>query len=349
VGNRIIKKTAKRKQEVSLPANPDIVFIPNRVTNAKYNYTLIQEKIFNYVLFNLQEAIKLSMNGREYQQLELFKTEEDGITLKIPMSNITIPQNYKDVREAAENLQKTIIRIIEINKETGKKEAWSLTLFGEVGVPVETERNSLLQIKMSKKVAKLLVQMDLNREGKPGNYTSFLLQVATGAKNKYTARIYKKIASWKEKGGFYQTIEEFRDWLELGEKYKNFIEIKRNILIPVQKELQGKADCWFNCAEKTFENRVGKKVVGINWKVITPAFEEAIQIKADNFRNMLRMHVHFKDDDINQLEPILSRDFDLSAITLRFMEIRDYIAANKDKIENPKAYLIKSLLKEFAP
>lgn len=344
----VIKRTARLKKEVLLPANADIVFIPNRVTNAKYNYTLIQEKIFNYVLFHLQEAIKLSMNGGNYQQLQLFKTDDDGITLKIPMSHITSHQHYNDVREAAVSLGKSEIRITERNPDNGKKTDWTLYLFGAVGTPHELERNGFLQISISKKVARLLVEMDLNKEGKPGNYTSFLLQVATGAKNKYTARIYKKIASWKEKGGFYQSIEEFRDWLELGEKYKSFVEIKRNILIPAQKELEGKAECWFNCAEKTFEKRSGKKVVGINWKVITPEFEDAVKIRADNFRQMCRMHYNFKDNDIAQLEPILSKPFDHGKLSLRLMEISQYIAANRDAIEHPKAYLIQSLIKEFS-
>ena len=126
-----IRKTVKRKKEVLVPKKSDMVFIPNRVTNAKYNYTLIQEKIFNFLLYNLQAAIRLNMNGGDYHQLELFKEiNEDRVGISIPINNISTPNHYSEVREAAESLGKSLIRITQTNKETGKKEMRSLYLFG---------------------------------------------------------------------------------------------------------------------------------------------------------------------------------------------------------------------------
>lgn len=343
-----IRKTAKTKREVRLPAKSDMVFIPNRITNAKYNYTLIQEKIFNYVLFSLQDAIKLNMNGGNYQQLELFKEiNADRVSLTIPMHTIASPNHYSEVRESAENLGKSLIRIIQVNPKTGKKEMRSLYLFGAVVTPIDKVRSAVIQIELSKEVARLLVEMDINKMGKPSNYTSFQLQIAINAKNKYTPRIYKLISSWKEKGGFYMPLEEFRDWLELGTKYQNYAELKRNILIPVQKELEGKALCWFNCREKSFEKRDGKVVVGINWKVITPEFEQESEIRIESIRNLLRVHFGFKNDDLHQLEKTFLGINDFGRFNMRIIEINNYLKENKSKIANPKAYLIKSIKKEF--
>lgn len=343
-----IKRTVKRKKEVKLPAKTDMVFIPNRITNAKYNYTLIQEKIFNYVLFSLQDAIKLNMNGGNYQQLELFREiNADRVSLTIPISNIAAPNHYAEVRESAENLGKSLIRIIQVNPKTGKKEMRSLYLFGAVVTPIDKVRSAVIQIELSKEVARLLVEMDINKMGKPSNYTSFQLQIAINAKNKYTPRIYKLISSWKEKGGFYTPLEEFRDWLELGTKYQSYAELKRNILVPVQKELEGKALCWFNCKEKSFEKREGKVVIGINWKVITPEFEQESEIRIESIRNLLRVHFGFRNADLEQLESTLIGIEDFGRFNMRIIEMNNYLKENKSKIANPKAYLIKSIKKEF--
>lgn len=348
MSNSVIRKTQKRKVEVKLPSKSDMVFIPNRITNAKYSYTLLQEKILNYVLFNLQEAIKINMNGGDYKQLELFREiNADRVGLSIPINTITTPNHYSEVREAAENLGKSLIRITQTNPNTGKKEMRSLYLFGAVVTPLDKIKKPEIKIELSKEVARLLVEMDMNKMGKPSNYTSFQLQIVSSAKNKYTPRIYKLISSWKEKGGFYMGIEEFRDWLELGEKYKTFSELKRNILIPVQKELEGKAFCWFNCKEKSFEDRKGKTVVGINWKVITPELEQVKEIQIEGIKNLLRIHMALKDGDMRQLEPIFSSQINFSKVNLRIVEISQYIKTNADKIDNPKAYIIQSLLKQF--
>ncbi|TDH18062.1 RepB family plasmid replication initiator protein [Segetibacter sp. 3557_3] len=346
----VVKKTAIRKREVVLPIRPEIMFIPNRVTNAKYNYTLIQEKIFNYVLFNLQEAIKLSLNGKDYSQLKLFKDiNEDRISITVPMRNIAGPNHYPDVREAAENLAKSIIRIVQVNKDNGQREMRSLTLFGAVVTPMDKTRNSEIKIEMSKEVSRLLVEMDINKVGMPSNYTSFDLQVVNRAKNKYTPRIYKKIESWKEKGGFYMTLAEFRDWLDLGDKYQKYAEIKRNILVPVQEELEGKALCWFNCKEKSFEKRQGKEVVGLSFKVITPEFEEMKIKQADNIKDLLIRHLGFKAEHLAQVECIFTPRFDFNKMSSEVLRLHAYVQENSKEIGNKQAYLIKCLLKDFSP
>lgn len=341
----VIKKTAKKKKIVVLPSLRDIVYIPNKVTEAQYDYTLIQERIFNFIMFNLQEAIKLNMNGGNYQQLEMFTTVGNTVKIVLPLKNIALPQQYKDVRTSAKQLASIVVGIPYTEKGTGRKYTRYQGLF-KVSVPDEISRNSDLLVEIEKEVAKLLVELEFNNNGKPKGYTSFILQIAVQSKNKYTSRIYKKISSWKEKGGFYMSIQEFRDWLQLGDKYPTYGDLKKRILVPVQQELEGKADCWFNCAETSFEKRDGKTVVGLNFKVITPVFEQEKEIQSDYIKNLLRMHFSFKDVDISQLEPIFGQEFDYSRITNTLTRLHGHVKANKATINNPKAYIIQSLLKE---
>lgn len=343
----LIKNTGKVKLNI-LAINPEKINVPNRVVFAKYNFTLIEEKILNFVLLALQEPIKLGMNGGNYNQLELFKESENNyVSILILLKNIGRSNQYKDIRAAALNLGKTEIKFPQYNKERKRNEVITKFLFGGgIANTIEGERDPYLRVMIPRDVAKLLVEVELNKDNIPFNYTTYQLQVATNAQNKYTSRIFKLISSWKSKSGFYMGLQEFREWLGIENIYPDYIDIKKRILLPVQKELEGRAPYWYNCKEKNFEKREGKKIIGLQWKIITPEFEESLKIKSENFKHMLRMHANLKDEDIKQLEPLFKENFDLGKLTLRLMEVRDYMDANRAKIDNPKAYLIKSLLKE---
>ena len=338
-------QTKKTGEEVSLPQQQDIVFVANRVIEASYNYSLIQEKIFNFLLFELQQAIKLSMNNQDYRQLALFKSKNSTtIRVRILLRNLATPNNYLKVREAAAVMGKEQIRI-KIVDENGKPATRIVQLFVAVETPDEGVRDSYLKIDMSEEVAQMLIDMDKRADGKAINYTSFILQVATGAvTNKYTPRIYKLISSWKNKTGFYQPLDDFRKWLGLkNDTYKSFAELKRNVLVPVQKDLEGKSDCWFNCAEKDFLRKEGNAVVGINWKVIKPELEEKTRIQQDSIRNMLKMHFFVQDSDFAVLGHLFGSNFNYEKLTLRLFELRKYITENSSTIKNKRQYVLASL------
>jgi hypothetical protein len=75
--------------KISLPdRRMEVIFIPNRVADASYEFTLFEERTLNYILFALQDAIRLNMNGANHRQLELFKTGGDSVSITIPMNEI---------------------------------------------------------------------------------------------------------------------------------------------------------------------------------------------------------------------------------------------------------------------
>lgn len=344
-----IKTTKHRKKIVALPELRDYVYQPNRVTNALYDYSLIQEKIFNFVIFYLQEAIKRSLNGQDYGQLELFaNSNENIIRLNVPLNYIAIPSQYGKVRESARQLAGIVVSLKKTDEKTGEKFLRFTGLFSEVQIPLDTKRSSYLTIEIKKDVAKMLIEIDKGTNGKPRNYTGFNLQIANSGKNKYTSRIYKLISSWKEKGGFYMSLDEFRNWLQLDSKYKDYSDIKKRILLPVQEELKDKADCWFNCTSSDFEKKEGKKVIGLHFKVITPLFEEQHRKISDNLKGMLKLHFKFTDDHIKQLEPIFSKKVDINLVQYKLLQLHEQIHDRSRKIVNPQAYIIRSLLNEFS-
>jgi hypothetical protein len=59
VGKLVPKITEKRQEVIMLPEIINYIQQPNRVTEASYDYTLVQKKILTAVLYYLQEAIRV--------------------------------------------------------------------------------------------------------------------------------------------------------------------------------------------------------------------------------------------------------------------------------------------------
>ena len=66
------KKTAKNIAPVALPEVMTKIYQPNRITQAHLPLTLMQSKIFAYIMLQLQAPIKDIMNGNNHNQLDFF-------------------------------------------------------------------------------------------------------------------------------------------------------------------------------------------------------------------------------------------------------------------------------------
>jgi hypothetical protein len=101
-------KRVNPKKIVLVPVMYKFIYQPNRVTNAVYSFSLIQERLLNALIFYLQEAIKERMDGHDYTKLSIFQEfENDQIyRFKIPLKEISTPQNYAHVKESIQRTSK---------------------------------------------------------------------------------------------------------------------------------------------------------------------------------------------------------------------------------------------------
>jgi hypothetical protein len=338
----VTRSTKKRGKKVILPAKQEYCFQPNRITDSIYDYSLIQEKLFNTVIFNLQDAIKVSYKNEDYRQLTIWKNLdiEGKINLKIPLNEIAKPQHYDSVKLALKKLAGIVVEIPTKDKKiliTGLLAAY---------IPETPDYSSIIDIYIEKQVAKYLIEIDKDTYGKPIHWTYFMYQVAQSASNKYTSRIYKKLCSWKQKGGFTISLEEFRQWLNLGDKYQRFSHIKEKILLPVQNDLTGKADVWFNCQEAKFVTKKGNVVTHLNFKVITPDLLESEEKLKDHVYYLLRTHFKFESRHIDQIRTIFDNTTP-SRVIEKISELNEYCRENASKIADKTGYAITCLLNEF--
>ncbi len=347
----IIKKTKKTGTEIILPGTNTTIYQSNRITNGRYKgFTLIQSKLFIALIKQLQAAIKLDMEGKSWNQLDLFDSADKRLfRIGIPLSEIGKPNQYKEIADSA-----TAFTTLSIRIKPPEGYDSIATLAARIDLPTKESGRAVLYIYLLKEVGEQLIIMDKNLRGGPEKYTNYLYEVAMGSKNKYTPKIYWIISSWKVKGGFKMLYETLREQLgiEPGE-YPEYSDFKKRVLIPVQQELEKKANCWFNCLDKEFEERVGKKVVTLNFKVITPDLVQEQGIKVDNIKHLLRLHAGFTDKHIERIAPIFKNSVDYQAVQLKLLELRAYLKDSQGKdskgntINDIPGWICISLLNEF--
>ena len=116
--------TKKKKKVVILPALRDYIIQPNRITNAVYDYNLIQERLFYCVMYYLQEAVQHQLKGESFKQLTIwqFSKENSSIRLLIPLKEISSHQNYDYVKQAIKQLASIVVEVPYYNEE--KKAQW---------------------------------------------------------------------------------------------------------------------------------------------------------------------------------------------------------------------------------
>lgn len=348
-------RTVKRKTEIILPGTTTTIYQSNRVTNGRYGgFTLIQGKIFVGIMRQLQEAIKKEMEGKDWKQLEIFSNpDKDMIKIGIPLNDIGRNYQYKEIYAAADEMMSIRVKMKPLEGYESVA-----TLISKADIPTIINGKSTLYLYIIKDVAEQLIVVDRNlKSGTPMQYTKYLYEVALAARNKYTYKLYWIISSWKEKGGFRISYEKLREQLGISNDtdinhkyidYPEYADFKRRILKPVQTDLENKADCWFNCAERGFEERTGKKVAWLNFKVITPEIESVRSAKIEHYRNILKIHASFKDEQFDQIRYLFSEEVDSSIVGAKILELISYVKENIKTINMPQAYIIKSLLKEFS-
>lgn len=317
------------------------IFQPNRITDARYDYSLIQERLLNAVLLNLQYPIKLSSKGEQYSQLSLFSNNLPYIQLIIPLNEIATPSQYKFVRESIQQLVGIVVAI-PFKKENSGRNWVRFDNLMKAEIPDKKTRSAKIIIEIDKRVASKLIEIETNEKNIPINYTRFGYEIAQKSKCRYTSKIYKLLCSYKKKGKHEIPIDEFRKWLCIEDKYPEYRDIKRHILLPVQEELFETADCWFDCNEKNFIRRNKYTVTHLNFRIITPIDIEKLKKHRDNIKYLLKYHFQLTDTQINELADTINNK-EYSQIANEILDLRHYINNNKEKIENINSYVFTAL------
>lgn len=211
--------------------NPTQLIQPNKVTNARYDFSEREEDILTLVI----DAIQKHMTKEEKIQTDLFKQPIIEIDLKDVGAN-----NKVQYRSAASKLRKK-----DIHFEWNHPDTQEL---------VETETSIITAIHNYPNTSKIQLTISqwaipyLLYWGKGVGGTIFNKSVALKLKGSYAKRLYKLCSRWKDQGGFTMSIKEFREMLEIEDKYPSTSHIRQRVLDPASERMKESADIYFKYA-----------------------------------------------------------------------------------------------------
>lgn len=338
-------RTNRLEKSLAMSGVSSFIYQPNRITNAHYNFTLIQERIMNAIIYSLQEAIKLRMHGCDYRQLDLFKDMSNDIVLEIPLKFIASKQQYPIVRETCRMLAGLVVEIPYTDKNKNKQRIRYSGLF-RADVPLNGERSSTIRIEMDRKVAALIIEVDLIDNKKAINYTKYRFYITRNARRKFTPRIYKLICSYRSRGRFTISVEDLKKMLGIENCYKYYRDFKKYVLLPAQKELiHLGADCWFDCEQSDFESRTNNIVTHINFTVYSIEFNNRLESGRHNVKWTLKSGFNFTEKDMEEVEELINNNNPILMIE-KINYLYTFMRLNK-KVQYPRRFVIASLKKEF--
>ena len=253
--NKKMKK--QRMPKGMIPAEgQDRIYQPYAMAMTRYDYSLMQQKVFSSIVYSLQEPIKQVLSGMKVEDVtffqnkdNLFVDEEDceRFRVKIYPKNMNVPRkHYAFMKDSILKMRDIPVEILEKDKDGN-----SFTRVESLIVPHFPNEKKLdyFYIDIRKVDAIKLI------EGK--TYINYLFSTVVNAKRSYTPRIYIYISAWRGKTvtpktrDFRRMLCLMKDQNELQkDKYIRFSELCRCVIDPTQKELYDKAmngetDCYF--------------------------------------------------------------------------------------------------------
>lgn len=344
--------TKKKKHVVTMPDKNTKLVIPNGVTYACYNFTLMEERLLNYCIYYSRHYAQKIFDGTAITQLDIFENSNTDINIHIPLNEMGAPYQYDDIRCAAKSLVSKTIRIGRTIQ--GRLFDTIQGIFSMVATLPEPQRSNYMIVQIKREVAWALINFKPNEKNKPCNYTTFIYEICLEAKCKYTPRIYKIISRWKDRGGCTLTIDEICDTLQLDQSYRKAYNIRRNILEPVQKELMNRSDIWFNCADIE-QITEGKKVIAFRFKIIEPDLENANKIYLDRLYQALEIRFRLDKNQISQIMEIAQDPQTHHVLTQKLIQLEDIflednqVSVKNRRIKNRPAYTVQAIFRLFQP
>jgi hypothetical protein len=217
-----------RKKKI-LPSSL-IVTQANQLISARYTLPLVEQRLV------------LTMIARIQPEDEDFK--EYRVSIRELSEFIGIDKNsaYRECKKTTENLLKRVLKI----EEPGR-----LLQTHWVSSADYIDGEGCVLLCFDPKLKPYLLQLK-------GNFTSCKLEMLLSFKSQYTIRFYNFLKQYQSLRTREIELELLRDILGLGnDQHTEYSNFKNNILKPIQKELIGKADVFFEFDEIKYGRRVG--------------------------------------------------------------------------------------------
>ncbi|MGL4914334.1 MAG: replication initiation protein [Romboutsia sp.] len=226
----------------------DVLMKHNTLVAARYSLTPNECRAFTYLLYKIQKS------GNMNDEKSCIITKEEFKTIISDKNK----SSSKGIKTILQSLKKNDIYLKE-KKDKKNNYVWSEYSFIS-GFEYDDEFDSFKVI-CAQKVYDILMKHDYKNDG---FYTPINLLIWLQFRLNSTQRIYELLRLWSNtKSTVTYTVQELREFMMLENKYEQYRDLKKRILLPAMKELKevGKIEVEMK------ENRINRQVISIDFVV----------------------------------------------------------------------------------
>lgn len=302
---------------------------PNHVSTARYSLSVMEMNIMYIMVDELQKKMSDDFNG-DYV--------EEHITIEL--SRIDKNNNYSRIIKSVKSLMMKSVEFVYNVPNTSKiKERSTVIISGYDHV----KKSQYITIDVPSKISKFLCFIG-------GGYTSFQKTIALSLNSVYSKRMYELCCRFNDKGGYSNSISQFREYLNISsEKYQKISHLKTKVLDVAERELQKKADFYFSYDLK----KSGRKFTSISIKIHknVKVNEKYVGIKQKTYKSVYQFLCRFFPTYIDNSALIYTENMasngTLEKANDRFGRLDDHIALGLKTKEDVKNLLKTIILKEL--
>lgn len=217
----------------------------NSLIKAKYNLTLVQNRIFEILLYKFQK-------------------EKDGILScevhRDEFKKLIGKEKDKTIKGISDLLESLRVKEILIAEKIKGKDKYKWHRYGLINGSTYNEETDTFTIRATAEIYELIQNYYDKREG----YTPINLIIKLGMNNYYAQRLYDLLRVWSgSKTIIRYEVNELKELLQIENKYDLYGDFKKRVISPAIKELNSTG--YFEIDVK--ENKVGRRVESIDFIV----------------------------------------------------------------------------------
>jgi plasmid replication initiation protein len=232
------------------------VSMSNKIARAAQGLTLVEKRIIALGLAKTDSvpAKDLMLANREGWKIRFTAAEYSE------SYEVTLDAAYQQMKAAGDHFLKRTIRRLETDHKGRLIEYKSNWLSGTTYHHGE----GWVEIRFTYEVAPHLL-------GLRAQFTSYKLKQASALRSVYAWRLFECLQSWKQKGIWTTTIEQFNYMMETPESFqKDFGMMRRRVIEPAMKELRNKGNLEIELELK----KSGRKVTDLIFRFSTNPQEQ---------------------------------------------------------------------------
>jgi plasmid replication initiation protein len=227
--NKAMDKKLQKKQ--------DLVVKHNNLIEAKYKLSLQEQKFIVWLISQIKK------DDKDFQTYEI--TVKDFSKLL----SIHTKNSYKIMIDLSENILTRILKIYNKKEDTTLNCNWVSSIKYHHG-------SGFMDVRFDPELKKYLLQ--LKQE-----FTKYNLKAVMKLNSVYSIRIYELLKQYLKIKKRVANIQKLKELLSIENKYKQYNNFKRKVLLVAQKEVNKKTDIHF----KFSEIKQGRKVVSIEFTI----------------------------------------------------------------------------------